>query len=87
MLAISSRAIDENTIGIEVANSGAGISPAVRHSLFEPLITTKEHGLGVGLSIIHSIVKEHEGQIWTEPNPGGGTVFVLMLPVETPERG
>ncbi len=87
VLAISSRAIDENTIGIEVADSGAGISPAVRHSLFEPLITTKEHGLGVGLSIIHSIVKEHEGQIWTEPNPGGGTVFVLMLPVETPERG
>lgn len=86
VLSISSRTIDENTIRIEVADSGAGISPAVRHSLFEPLITTKEHGLGVGLSIIHSIVKEHEGQIWTEPNPGGGTVFVLALPVERPER-
>ena len=86
VLSISSRAIDENTIRIDVADSGAGISPAVKHSLFEPLITTKEHGLGVGLSIIHSIVREHEGQIWTEPNPGGGTVFVLVLPVETPER-
>ncbi len=86
VLCISTRAIDENTIRIEVADSGAGISPAVKHSLFEPLVTTKEHGLGVGLSIIHSIVKQHEGQIWPEPNPGGGTVFVLALPVETPER-
>ena len=88
-LSISSSAVDENAIRIDVADSGAGISPAVKTRLFEPLITTKAHGLGVGLSIIHSIVKEHQGQIWTEPNPGGGTVFVLILPIDkrgSPER-
>jgi len=81
-LSISSSAVDENAIRVDVADSGAGISPAIKTRLFEPLITTKAHGLGVGLSIIHSIVREHQGQIWTEPNPGGGTVFVLMLPVD-----
>jgi C4-dicarboxylate-specific signal transduction histidine kinase len=81
-LSISSSAVDGNAIRVDVADSGAGISPAIKTRLFEPLITTKAHGLGVGLSIIHSIVKEHQGQIWTEPNPGGGTVFVLTLPVD-----
>ncbi len=81
-LSISSSAVDENAIRIDVADTGTGISPAVKTRIFEPLITTKAHGLGVGLSIIHSIVKEHRGQIWTEPNPGGGAVFALILPVD-----
>jgi len=85
-LSISSKAVGENAIRIDVADSGAGISPAVKTRLFEPLVTTKAHGLGVGLSIIHSIVKEHQGQIWTEPNPGGGAVFAVILPVDKPDR-
>jgi len=85
-LSISSSAVGENAIRIDVADSGTGISPAVKTRLFEPLVTTKAHGLGVGLSIIHSIVKEHQGQIWTEPNPGGGAVFALILPVDKPDR-
>ncbi|WP_158658696.1 sensor histidine kinase [Methylocystis bryophila] len=80
-LTISSSAVEDNAIRIDVADSGVGISPAVKTKLFEPLVTTKAQGLGVGLSIIHSIVKEHRGQIWIEPNPGGGAVFALILPV------
>ena len=62
-LSISSSAVGENAIRIDVADTGTGISPAVKTRIFEPLITTKAHGLGVGLSIIHSIVKEHRGRM------------------------
>ncbi len=85
-LSISSSALNGNAIRIDVADTGAGVSPAVKTRIFEPLITTKAHGLGVGLSIIHSIVEEHQGQIWTEPNPGGGAVFALILPVDNADK-
>jgi signal transduction histidine kinase len=81
-LAISSRATSDNAIRIDFADTGVGISPAIKTKLFEPLMTTKSRGLGVGLSITRSIVEEHEGQIWAEPNPGGGAVFTVVLPVE-----
>ncbi len=81
-LTISSRAFNENSIRIEVADTGVGVSPAIKTQLFEPLMTTKAHGLGVGLPITRSIVREYHGDIWFEPNPDGGTVFIVVLPVE-----
>lgn len=81
-LAITSRATGEKAIRVDFADTGVGISPAIKTKLFEPLMTTKSRGLGVGLSITRSIVEEHEGQIWAEPNPGGGAVFTVVLPVE-----
>ena len=47
--------------------------------LFQPFITTKRHGMGVGLSISRTIVEAHGGRIWVEPNPGGGTIFHFTL--------
>ncbi|PWB83826.1 MAG: hypothetical protein C3F11_04565 [Methylocystaceae bacterium] len=86
-LAISSRPVGENSIRIDVADTGAGISPAIKTKLFEPLMTTKAGGLGVGLSITRSIVEEHHGQIWAEPNPDGGAIFTVVLPVENRAAG
>jgi two-component system sensor kinase FixL len=47
--------------------------------LFQPFVTTKPAGMGVGLSISKRIIEAHGGRIWAEPNPGGGTVFRFTL--------
>jgi two-component system sensor kinase FixL len=70
---------DHVTIG--VADTGAGLSPEVAVQLFQPFVTTKPDGMGIGLSICRTIIEAHGGRIWAEANPGGGTVFRLTLPV------
>ena len=70
---------DNDMVRITVADTGSGISPDVASQLFQPFITTKQQGMGVGLSICRTIVESHGGQIWAEPNPGGGTVFHFTL--------
>jgi two-component system sensor kinase FixL len=64
---------------IKVTDTGAGIAPEVADQLFQPFITTKSQGLGVGLSISRTIVESHGGRIWVEPNPAGGTIFHFTL--------
>ncbi len=62
-----------------VADTGPGIAPQVAAQLFQPFVTTKRHGMGVGLSISRTIIEAHGGKLWVEPNPGGGSVFRLTL--------
>ena len=64
---------------VKVADTGTGIAPEIANHLFQPFITTKSQGLGVGLSISRTIVESHGGRIWVEPNPGGGTIFRFTL--------
>jgi len=78
-LTIAARAIDAETVTVEVTDTGAGIAPEVADQLFQPFITTKRTGMGVGLSICRTIIEAHGGQIWVEPNPRGGTVFRFTL--------
>jgi two-component system sensor kinase FixL len=68
-------------VEVTVADTGPGISDEVAARLFEPFVTTKEKGMGVGLSICRTIVEAHGGQLWMTPNPDGGTIFRFQLPV------
>jgi two-component system sensor kinase FixL len=84
-LTIASRRIEDEMVEISVSDTGSGIHPAVEAKLFQPFITTKSQGMGVGLSISRNIIESHGGRIWTEPNPGGGAVFRFTLKLATNE--
>ena len=78
-LVVAIDAIGDNLVRISVADSGSGIAPEIAEQLFQPFITTKRQGMGVGLSISRTIVEAHGGKIWAEPNPTGGTIFSFTL--------
>ena len=78
-LEISTRWIDPETVEIAVKDTGPGIAAEIAQNLFQPFMTTKAHGMGVGLSISRTIVEAHGGRLWAEPNPGGGTIFHMTL--------
>ena len=69
----------DGTVEVSVSDTGYGMAPEVTEQLFHPFVTTKQNGMGVGLSISRSIIDAHGGRIWAEPNPGGGTVFRFTL--------
>jgi len=68
---------------IRVADPGSGIPEEIRNKIFEPFFTTKEHGhgSGLGLSIVHGIVEQHQGSIEITPGRDQGTEFVVYLPI------
>ncbi|MFN8210462.1 MAG: ATP-binding protein [Bacteroidales bacterium] len=73
---------DEYAI-VKVEDTGVGMDPSVMHRIFEPYFTTKEggKGTGMGLSVVHGIVSEIEGEILVSSKPGKGTVFSVFLPI------
>ena len=78
-LSIATRAAGDELIEISIADTGAGISPAVAEQLFQPFMTTKKQGMGVGLSICRTIVEAHGGKIWADSRSGEGTTFSFTL--------
>ena len=88
-IVISTRQAGRETVEIAVADTGPGLASEVADRLFQPFVTTKAHGLGIGLSICRSIVDAHGGRLFPGDNPGGGTIFHIHLPAAEPggERG
>jgi two-component system sensor kinase FixL len=80
-LTLSATADEPGMVAIGIADTGSGIEADVASQLFQPFITTKRHGMGVGLSISRTIVEGHGGRIWADANPGGGTVFRFTIPM------
>ncbi|MCX7164617.1 MAG: ATP-binding protein, partial [Rhodocyclales bacterium] len=71
---------------LTIADRGCGIDADVADKLFDPLFTTKAEGMGMGLAICRSVVENHRGRLSFEANPGGGTVFHILLPLASVAR-
>ena len=84
-LVISNVPVADDMIEIVVSDTGSGFGDGVEQSLFQTFFTTKETGMGVGLSISRSIIEAHGGRMWAEANPEGGATFRLTLPAASSE--
>jgi len=84
----TSRSQKNNMVEIVVEDSGSGIDVAHLDKIFDPFFTTKPvgKGTGLGLAVVHGVIREHGGEITVEGAPGRGTAFHLQLPVETLKR-
>jgi two-component system sensor kinase FixL len=81
-LRISARPREDTLIEIQVSDTGTGIDPDIEANLFTAFVTSKDGGMGVGLSICRTIVDAHGGQIWAERNEAGGASFCFTLRTE-----
>jgi signal transduction histidine kinase len=70
-----------NSISITVRDCGPGIAPENLPKLFDSFFSTKRQGLGLGLSIVRTIVEAHGGRVWAENDAAGGAIFHVELPI------
>ena len=85
ILSLTAVSFNDDSVKISIGDSGPGISYEVSLRLFEPFVTTKRHGMGLGLSICRSIVEAHRGRLWHEDQHGRGTIFHFTVPVAVPD--
>jgi signal transduction histidine kinase len=69
-------------VSVEVRDSGPGFAPAALERVFEPFYTTKPEGMGMGLSIYHSIIEAHGGRLWVIPCEPQGALFQFIIPAD-----
>jgi two-component system, LuxR family, sensor kinase FixL len=79
-LIATNRRVADDIIEVEVSDTGTGFPDDVKPNLFQTFFTTKETGMGVGLSISRSIIEAHGGRMWAENNDAGGATFRFTLP-------
>jgi len=80
VIATHFRAADE-AAEISVQDHGHGIASGDQERIFQPFVTTKTHGLGLGLAICRSVAEAHHGVLWAENAPEGGAVFHIRIPI------
>ncbi len=85
-LTVTIHSVAGDMVQIDVSDTGSGIASDILPDLFQPFVTSKPHGMGVGLSISRTIMEAHGGQLWAEPRPGGGTIFHMTLRAIAPGR-
>jgi two-component system, LuxR family, sensor kinase FixL len=85
-LTIATATASDDMVEITVRDTGPGLAPVVAANLFQPFVTTKQKGMGLGLSICRSIVDAHGGRLWATPNPDGGITFHFTVQVAGPEN-
>ena len=87
-LTVGTRGVPElGMTEVIVADTGPGIAPELADRLFQPFVTTKATGMGLGLSICREIVEAHNGRLTTAPGSSCGTVFRVTLPIASREAG
>jgi two-component system sensor kinase FixL len=79
-LKINSKSIDVGFVELRIEDSGPGLAEDVRERLFQPFVSTKAEGMGLGLSICQTIIQGHGGRIWADASRLGGTAFHFTLP-------
>jgi signal transduction histidine kinase len=84
---LATRTLDNRMIEVAVADSGPGIPEDISSRLFEPFVSNKHDGMGMGLSISRSIIEAHDGRLTAEPKPGGGTIFRFTIPCGVAHAG
>jgi len=80
VLTLATKSIADGMIEVSITDTGPGISADIQANLFEPFVTTKEGGLGIGLSICRVIIEAHGGKLTAEDNPEGGAIFRFTIP-------
>jgi C4-dicarboxylate-specific signal transduction histidine kinase len=80
VLRIKSALSQTNKVHVSIEDTGMGIKQSDLARLFQPMFTTKERGMGMGLSICQSIIEKHAGRIWVSPGAHGGSIFQFELP-------
>ncbi|WP_321528734.1 PhnD/SsuA/transferrin family substrate-binding protein [Sedimenticola selenatireducens] len=80
LLSIATSNQPDDYVRVTITDTGPGLDPAVADQLFNPFVTTKPSGMGLGLSISQGIIEAHKGRIFVEPGEGRGARFVFLLP-------
>jgi len=81
MVSVSAKALGDEDIFVQIADTGTGFSQSHQDRLFQPFFTTKERGLGLGLSLCSAILKAHGGSLRLTTNPTGGAIASFSLPI------
>ncbi len=86
LITVSSRGTEADSVVVTVEDTGDGLDPVVATRIFEPFVTTKKGGMGMGLSICRSIIEAHEGKLTVSPREGNGTCVQFTVPSSAGSR-